>query len=124
MARVITKLFKRPEDANQAVADLKAKGYDAGIIEKGAEKELDGMGLSEQVINYYKDGLCIGGKIVKASVDDTKVDEVNKILLATGFDKLTERPAQWATSPGFTQAAKMSATNPIDAVMTGDFRTY
>ena len=124
MAQVVAKLFKRPEDADQAMSDLKAKGYDASTIDKGAEKELDGMGLSEEASDYYKIGLLIGGKIVKASVDDAKADEVNKILLAIGFDELTERPAQWSTTPGFTQAAKMSATNPIDAKMTGDFRVY
>ena len=124
MAQVVTKLFRRPENAAQALSDLKAKGYDVSVIEKGAEREIDAMGLSEQVADYYKNGLCIGGKVVKTSVDDAKVDEVNKILLATGFDKLTERPAQWSTSPGFIKASKMSATNPIDAVMTGDFRTY
>ena len=124
MAQVVAKLFKRPEDADQAMSDLKAKGYDASTIDKGAEKELDGMGLSEEASDYYKIGLSVGGRIVKTSVDDAKADEVNKLLLAIGFEELIERSAQWSSSPGFMMSDKMSATNPIDAKMTGDFRTY
>ena len=124
MATSVLKLFRRPEDAKQAVSDLKAKGYEAVIIERSGEKELEGIAPSDEAVDYYRMGLSLGGKIVKASVDDAKVDEVNKILLAAGFDELTARPAQWSSSPGFVQAQKMSATNPVDAVMTGDFRTY
>ncbi len=124
MAKMVSKLFRRPEDAEKAVADLKSMGCEAGVITKGAEGDLDAMGLSEQALDYYKMGLSIGGKVVKADVDDAKLDEVNKLLLATGFDELTNRPAQWATSPSFVQAGKMSSTNPMDAEMTGDFRTY
>ncbi len=120
----ISKLFRRPEDAEKAAADLKGMGGNVSVIGKGAESELGSMGLSEQAADYYKYGLAIGGKVVKVDVDDAKADEANKLLLATGFDELTERPAQWATSPSFVQAEKMSATNPMDAEMTGDFRVY
>ena len=120
----ISKLFRRPEDAEKAAADLKGLGGNVSMIEKGSESELDSMGLSEQALNYYKMGLSIGGKIVKADIDDAKAAEVNKLLIDTGFNKLTERPEQWATSPSYVQAERMAATNPMDAEMTGDFRTY
>lgn len=121
---IVSKLFRKPEDAEKAAADLKGMGGNVSVIEKGSEGELGSLGLSEQTADYYKYGLAIGGKVVKVDVDDAKADEANKLLLATGFDELTERPAQWATSPSFVQAEKMSATNPMDAEMTGDFRVY
>jgi hypothetical protein len=120
----VSKLFRRPEDAEKAVADLKGMGGNVAVIEKGAEGDLEAMGLSDQTMQYYKTGLSIGGKIVKADIDDAKADEAKKLLIDTGFNKLTERPAQWATSPSYVQAQRMSSTNPMDAEMTGDFRTY
>ena len=120
----ISKLFRRPDDAEKAADGLKGIGSNVSVIEKGAESELSSMGLSEQTLDYYTMGLAIGGKVVKADVDDAKAAEANKLLIDTGFNKLTERPAQWATSPSYVQAERMSGTNPMDAEMTGDFRTY
>jgi hypothetical protein len=120
----VSKLFRKPEDADKAAAELKGMGGNVSIIEKGAEGDLSSIGLSEQALDYYKHGLAIGGKVVKADVDDAKADEANKLLIDTGFNKLTERPAQWATSPSYVQAERMSATNPMDSEMTGDFRVY
>ena len=120
----ISKLFKKPEDAEKAVADLKSMGCNVSVIEKGSEGELESMGLSEQALEIYKMGIFIGGKVVRTDVDDTKVAEVNKTLLETGFEELTARPTQWANSPGFVGAEKMSSTNPLDAQMSGDFRKY
>lgn len=126
MAKVVAKLFKRPEDVEKAVADLKGVGLDAAVLDKGADidKELADTGLPEQALDYYKVGLVTGGKIVKVSADDAKVDEVNKIMVSAGFNSLVDRPAQWFTSPGFAKATRMSATDPIDAQMSGDFRMY
>lgn len=126
MAQTVAKLFKKADEAEKAVADLKGMGCEATVLSKGTdvEKELAGAGFSKQALDYYKMGLAIGGKVVKASADESKLGEVNQVLLATGHDRLVHRPAQWATSPGFASAVKMSATNPIDAKMTGDFRVY
>ena len=126
MPKMVTKLFRKPEDATQAVADLKAKGYEAEVIKGGAssEKELVELGLSGQAADYYQIGLSLGGTIVKVAADEAQAEEINKLLLAIGFDELRERPAQWSTSPGFVLAERMSATNPIDAQMSGDFRKY
>ena len=44
----ISKLFRRPEDAEKAAASLKDMGGNVSVIEKGAEGELDSMGLSDQ----------------------------------------------------------------------------
>lgn len=126
MAKVVAKLFKRPEDVNQVIKDLKAKGLDASVIENSSEidKQLADTGLPEQALEYYKTGVMIGGKIVKVSVDDAKAGEVNELLIAAGFNSLVDRPAQWFTSPGFVKAKRMSGTDPIDAQMSGDFRKY
>ena len=120
----ISKLFRKQEDAEKAATDLKGMGGSVSVIEKSAEGELDSMGLSEQTLDYYKMGLSIGGKVVTVDIDDAKAAEANKLLIDTGFDELTERPTQWATSPSYVQAERMSATNPMDAEMTGDFRVY
>ena len=120
----VSKLFRRPEDAEKAAEGLKGIGGNVAVIGKGSEGELGTLGLTQQAVEYYKTGLSIGGKVVKAEIDDSKTDEANKLLLATGFNKLTERPQQWATSPSYVQAERMSSTNPMDAEMTGDFRTY
>ncbi|MFO8009836.1 MAG: hypothetical protein R6U89_03380 [Dehalococcoidia bacterium] len=124
MAKAVTKLFKRPEDAETAVSELKSRGYEAKVIDQGGENELEGLDLPEQALNYYKIGLAVGGKIVRVDADEQKAEEVNKVLISAGFEELTERPAQWASSPGFTRAPRMAGTNPIDAAMTGDFRKY
>ena len=120
----VTKLFKRPEDVDKAVADLKGMGLSPTVIDSSNEGELGSANLSEQALDFYKIGLSVGGKVVKVDVDDAKVNDVHKDLLAVGFDELTERAAQWASTPGFVRATKMTATNPIDAKMSGDFRKY
>jgi len=120
----ISKLFRKPEDAQKAAENIKGMGGNVVIIEKGSESEVDSLGVSTQAADYYKSGLSIGGMIVKVDVDESKIDEAKKLLISTGFDELTERPAQWSTSPGFVQAEKMSATKAMDAEMTGDFRVY
>ena len=126
MAKVIAKLFREPEDVNQAVTDLRAKGYEVGVIDSGADLEtaLAESGLTEEALSYYQLGLSLGGTVVKVSTDESKADEVDKALRATGAKPLTKRAPQWASSPGFTIASKMSATNPMDAQMSGDFRKY
>lgn len=126
MAKVVAKLFKRPEDATKAIADLKAKGFSAELIEDAGSvsKALAGTGLPEQAMDYYTMGLSIGGKIVKVTADESKVNEVNSILVMTGHDRLVNALPQYAASPAFVKAERMSATNPIDAQMSGDFRKY
>jgi len=127
MPEVIAKLFREPNDADQAINELKAKGYDVEVIRSGAdlvEIALAESGLSEEALSYYRLGLTLGGMVVRVSTDESKADEARNILRVTGVRPLTERAPQWANSPGFAAASKMSATNPIDAPMSGDFRKY
>ena len=126
MAKVLVKMFKRAEDMNEAIIRLKAKGFKARLIDSNASvsNELADAGLSEQALGYYQIGLGVGGKIITVKVEDSEVDKVNELLGSIGFEELSDRPAQWFNSPGFTKAEKMSTTNPIDAQMTGDFRKY
>ncbi|MFO8101072.1 MAG: hypothetical protein R6U37_02720 [Dehalococcoidia bacterium] len=120
----ITKLFKRPEDVEKAMSDLKGLGCEASIIERGGESDLDSLNLSEQALDFYKFGIAIGGKVIKAEVDDARADDAKRALLEAGFEELTEREPQWANSPKFGAGVKMSSTNPLDAQMSGDFRKY
>lgn len=126
MAKVVAKLFKRPEDATKAMADLKAKGFNAELIQdvESVNKALAGTGLPEQAIEYYTVGLTVGGKVVKVTADDSKIGEVNAVLVMAGHDRLVDAPPPYAASPAFAKAERMNATNPIDAQMSGDFRKY
>ena len=127
MSEVIAKLFREPSDADQAINELKAKGYDVEVIRSGADLvgiALAESGLSEEALSYYRLGLTLGGMVVRVSTDESKAEEVRNILRVTGAKPLTERAPQWANSPGFAAANRMSATNPIDAPMSGDFRKY
>ena len=64
----VSKLFRKPEDAQKAADELKGMGGNVVIIGKGDESEVDSLGLSAQASDYYKSGLSIGGKIVKVEV--------------------------------------------------------
>ena len=126
MAKMVAKLFRRPEDAEKAIADLKGMGLSAAILEKNADlgKELKDTDLPEQALDYYRTGLIVGGKIIKVSADDAKISEVNKVLIAAGSESLVDRPDQYFSTPGFATASRMAVTNPMDAKMSGDFRKY
>ena len=127
MPGVIAKLFREPNDADSAINELKAKGYDVEVIRNGADLvgvALAESGLSEEALSYYRLGLALGGMVVRVSTDESKADEARKILRVAGSKPLTERAPQWANSPGFAAASRMSSTNPVDAPMSGDFRKY
>lgn len=136
---VATKLFREPEEAKQAMSELMVKGYKNSDIVVIANKEraqelgkshsvtsdigeLTKMGVPEDTVNYYQFSIPMGGIIVAVKVDETKINEVRTLLRSVPVCSLGDRITR--TSPGFLQAGRMSATNPIDAPMSGDFRRY
>lgn len=123
---VVTKLFKDSDAFDQAMENLKAKSYEAKVVEPGTDvkKELSDSGLSQEALDYYELGLSLGGKVVKVTADDKKAGEVQYILREAGAKEGVEQMDMWSTSPGFVGESRMSATNPIDETMTGDFRKY
>ena len=139
MAKVATKLFREPGEAKEAISELKAKGFKADEIgiftsaerakELGADikpvsdvGELTEMGVPEETVNYYRFGITSGGIVVSVQADEGRVAQAQELLRASPISSLGDRIC--GTSPGFQAASRMSATNPIDAPMSGDFRRY
>lgn len=123
---ILTRLFKKPDELNQVMNDLKNKGYEVEVLERGADPKiaLVDAGLFKETLDYYELGLVIGGKILKVEADEGKADEARAILQQAGAKVGVEKMDMWSSSPGFNNEDRMSATNPVDAPMTGDFRKY
>lgn len=121
---IVTKLFKDSKAFEQAMKSLKDKGYEANVLEQGADvkRELSDSGLSDEALDYYELGLALGGKLVKVVTDDR--EGAQSILRQAGSKAGVEQMDMWSSSPGFVEEERMSATNPIDAPMSGDFRMY
>jgi len=154
MSKAIAKLFRDPGHAARAVADLLAKGFkseEIGILVKAevglelagkvgkdpARRQLAGVGamialgplaqdeeaplkaieLPDDVLGYYEMGLRLGGVLL--SVHSQKREgEARRVLL-----RAEVTPGEKAEG-GFPRAERMTATDPVDAKMTGDFRRY
>ena len=139
MAKVATKLFREPKEAIEAVSVLKGKGYkeDAIVVITSAERaktlatdvkpisdmgKLTEMGVPEDTVNYYQYPVEIGGILVIVQGDEGGVAQAQELL--RGVVACPSEDRSHGTSPGFLQASRMSATNPMDAPMSGDFRRY
>jgi hypothetical protein len=139
MAKVATKLFRELEEAKHAVGDLKAKGYKAeeiGVIanekrgkELGADikavsdvGKLAKLGIPEETVNYYQYGVAAGGIVVSVQADESRIAAAQEVL--RGATCACESSSLCDVSPGFLKAGRMSATNPLDAQMSGEFRKY
>jgi len=79
-------------------------------------------GVSEDALSYYKFGVFLGGVVISVHAEEKKVEKAREILRAVETEG--EHCLVWTPSPGFLQAGRMSATDPVDAKMTGDFRKY
>lgn len=122
MASAVVKLFRLPDEAQKAIDDLKSKGYAAeDISSTPAETLASDWGLDEATVKYYQFGVALGGILVGVKAEDSKAAEVRKVMRSA--ESAPERD-KVASSPAFKQASRMSATNPIDAPMSGDFRKY
>jgi len=138
MANVATKLFREPGEAKQAVEELKAKGFKAEeiVVVAGSGRagslgdlkpvsdtaKLTEMGVPEATVNYYQYSLDTGGIVVGVQVDDARAGKAQEALRAIPVCSCGDRICD--VSPGFIKASRMSATNPLDAEMSGDFRRY
>jgi len=139
MPTVATKLFREPVEVKEAVNELKSKGYKDSDIVVVASKErakdigtdikvgsdlksLADMGVSQDTIDYYQFSIPMGSIIVGVKTDESRMNEAKSVLRKVPVCSLDDRIK--GRSPGFLQASRMSATNPIDAPMSGDFRRY
>ena len=139
MAKVAIKLFREPEEAIEAVGVLKGKGYkdEAIVVITSAERaktlatdvkpisdmgKLTELGVTEDAASYYQYPVEIGGIVVAVQGDEGSVAKAQELLRGVVACSVEDR--SHGTSPGFIQATRMSATNPMDAPMSGDFRRY
>ena len=139
MPKVATKLFRELEEAKQAVSDLKAKGFKAeeiGILaseKRGKELgagiktasdvgKLTKLGVPAETVDYYSYSIQSGGVVVSVQADEGRVAQAQEVLRAVPICSCEDRIC--GTSPGFQTASRMSATNPMDASMSGEFRRY
>ncbi len=139
MAKVATKLFREPKEANVAIEELKAKGYKAGeiVVVASAERSKDlgtgiksvsdtskltEMGVPGVTVSYYQYIVSSGGIVVGVQADEDRVAQAQEVL--RGVAPYTCDDSSYAISPGFQAASRMTATNPMDTAMSGDFRRY
>ena len=139
MSTMVAKLFRDPEEAKRAVGELKDKGYkpeEIGVL-SGAERakemgadvkstsdagKLAEMGIPEATVDYYQYAIESGGIVVSVQTDESRMNQVQELLRTVPICACESRIH--GTSPGFKVADRMSATNPMDAPMSGDFRRY
>ena len=141
MSSAVVKLFKDPVVAAKATEELKSKGYKAeeiGILVLDGDKAkqlgakvtkeigaaLAKLDVPEDTAAYYEFSASMGGILISVQTDEARITQAREILRNAGLGATPAREEMWASSPAFPVAERMSATDPIDARMTGDFRKY
>ena len=141
MANTVVKLFRDPLVAARAAEELKSKGLKAeeiGILVRDGEtakklgtkvtKEIGAaltkLDLPEDTVRYYEFGASVGGILISVQTDEARLPQAREVLRGTDPGAAQAREEMWASSPAFPAAGRMTATDPIDAKMTGDFRKY
>ena len=139
MAKVATKLFREPREATIALDELKSKGYKADeiVVVASAERSKDlgadikpvgdaakltEMGVPEATVSYYQYIVSSGGIVVGVQADESRIAQAQEVL--RGVTPCTCDEKTCDSSPGFLAAGRMTATNPLDASMSGEFRKY
>ena len=141
MANTVVKLFRDPLVAARAAEELKSKGFKAeeiGILVRDGEKAkklgtkvtkeigaaLTKLDLPEDTVRYYEFGASVGGILISVQTDEARLPQAREVLRGTDLGAAPSSEEMWAASPAFPAAGRMTATDPIDAKMTGDFRKY
>jgi hypothetical protein len=142
MPKAIVKLFRDPAKAAKAAEELKSQGFKANeiglMISDGATadklgvKTTDNIGaalaeigdIPAEAINYYEQSASLGGILISVKGDEASLDKAQGILRQVDFADTPNSFEMWSSSPAFPIAEKMSATDPLDAKMSGDFRKY
>ena len=127
MAKALVKFYRVPGEARKAMSELKARGYEAEEVGGATGSALDealasSWGLAAETVRYYEFGVSLGGVVVGVRTEEAKAAEARRILRDAEF--IPQRGGMWANSPAFPAAGRMTATDPVDAPMSGDFRKY
>ena len=80
------------------------------------------IGATPDTYGYYEFGLSTGGVLVTVHGEEAHLANALRLLRSAASGVLPIGKS--APNPGFSKAARMSATDPMDAKMTGDFRRY
>mgnify|MGYP001053327057 CR=1 FL=1 len=142
MPKAIVKLFRDPARAARAAEELKSQGFKADEIGllvsdeaaanklgtkpiKDIGKELSGIeGIPEEAIKYYEQSASLGGILISIKGDEAGLGKAEGIMRQVDFADTPNSFEMWSSSPAFPAAGRMSATDPLDAKMSGDFRKY
>ena len=142
MSKSVVKLFRDPQLAAKAADELKSKGFkeaeisilvsDGEKAKKVGAKATKDIGaalakmkdLSQEASQYYENAASVGAILLSVTADEKRLAQAQNIMRGAEFSDMPNRFDMWSTSPGFPVAEKMSATNPLDAKMSGDFRKY
>lgn len=141
MANTVVRLFRDPQVAARAAEELKSQGFKAeeiGILVHDGEKAkelgtkatkeigaaLTQLDLPADTIRYYEFGASVGGILISVQTDEARLPQAREVLRMADLGAAPARGEIWASSPAFPTAGRMTATDPIDAKMTGDFRKY
>ena len=142
MSKSVVKLFRDPQLAAKAADELKSKGFketeisilvsDGEKAKKVGAKATKDIGtalakmkdLSQEAAQYYENAASVGAILLSITADEKRLAQAQGIMRGAEFSDMPNRFDMWSTSPGFPVADKMSATNPLDAKMSGDFRKY
>ncbi len=137
----VVKLFRDPLSAARATEELKSKGFKAeeiGILVSDVDKAkklgakatakigaaLTKLDLPEDTIRYYEFIASVGGVLISVQADESRLPQAQEIMREAVIKDAPKKGEMWASSPAFPAAGRMTATDPIDAKMTGDFRQY
>ena len=142
MPKAIVKLFRDPASAAKAAEELKSQGFKAEeiglLVSDGAAagklgtKATDDIGaalsgiedVTEEAVKYYEQGASLGGVLISVKGDEASLDKAQGIMRQVDFADAPNQFDMWSSSPAFPAAGRMSATDPLDAKMSGDFRKY
>ena len=115
--------IKHPEMGDLAaagpLAEVMKLSEKAGELAAAMAQALD---VPEERCKYYEFGICVGSVLVSVHADEQQLGQAHQILEAA--ERAPVAALVKKSSPGFVQAERMSATNLIDAPMSGDFRKY
>lgn len=121
----IDKLFQGKVSELSRGDKVVASGFLAAALSGGADlmgSLAKALETSAEKVEYYQFGVSTGGALVSVHAGEHRAPEAQEVLRET--ESIPARQAVRESSPGFIVASRMSATNPIDAPMSGDFRKY
>ena len=130
MTTTVVAMFDRRNQAEKAFEDLLNAGFEQGNIElvahdadqtqnrpAGFWKTLFNPGAPEDDIGHFAEGVRRGGSVVTVTVDDDKLDDVERILHQHNPADVDERVERWREEgySGFEREAPVYNAEQVEA---------